>query len=363
MSQPWLSIVMPTWNGERFLRAALAGILRQEDDGLEIIAIDDNSTDDTLAILEMSARRLPLTIIRRSHGGNWAANANEGLRSARADHVSLLHQDDFWLPWRLRHLKSMLRLAPDAAMFLHASRFVGEKGETLGTWRCPLPSARFLSPGFLLERLLVQNFIASPAPIFRRDLALAVGGLDPNLWYATDWDLWMKLGACGTTVYSPRPLTAFRVHRLSQTVIRSRRIDNLQEELTTVFERHFARWKAPRPTKHNVREAAGFSRRLNTALFAAFHGQATGWLPLVGRFLSLGPAAWRRFFRDSRVAERLIARMHAGFLRRFASPTHIGDGDTVRPHRCDTAVRLGGPRSARHAYHGAAPPELATSLG
>ena len=81
----------------------------------------------------------------------------------------------------------------------------------------------------MVERLLVQNFIAIPAPLFRRDQALSVGGLDARLWYAADWDFWLKLAAMGPTVYSPRPLAGFRIHSQSQTITRAGQMDEVRQ--------------------------------------------------------------------------------------------------------------------------------------
>src|SRR5262249_37337461 len=154
----------------------------------EIIASDDGSADATTAILESFAGRLPLTLLPPRPVRQWAANTNRALAHARADHVCLLHQDDMWLPGRLAVLKRLLARWPGASLLLPPSWFIGADGRRLGLWRCPLPAGRPLPPELVVERLLVQNFIAAPAPLFRRDAALAAGGLDPLLWYAADWE-------------------------------------------------------------------------------------------------------------------------------------------------------------------------------
>ena len=97
MSRPWLSVIMPTYNGEAFLTNALNSILSQGDDQIEVIAVDDGSTDATIPILKSFATKLSLRIIVRERVGNWAANTNHGLSLAQGDFVCFLHQDDHWL--------------------------------------------------------------------------------------------------------------------------------------------------------------------------------------------------------------------------------------------------------------------------
>ncbi len=315
MRRPWLSVVMPTHNGADYLRAALNSVLRQQHNDIEIMAIDDGSTDGTVAILESFAHRLPLRILRKARVGNWVVNTNEALAQAQADYVCLLHQDDLWLPGRLDTLRRLTERAPEAVLLLHGSWFVGVDGRRLGPWRCPLPAGRLLSPAFLIERLLVQNFIAIPAPLFRRDSAQRVGGLDPDLWYTADWDFWLKLAATGPTLYSSGLRTGFRIHPSSQTVARSHQVDEIRQQLCGVFEKHFAAWSGLAQDRVAVRQAGELACELNTHLFAALQGRKASWAQWALRFASRKPAVWHRFLRDSRILERVRARICAGLLR------------------------------------------------
>ena len=94
-------------------------------------------------------------------------------------------------------------------------------GRDLGGWNPPFAPG-VIDPAHFRAILLVQNSLAMPAPVFRRDAYLATGGLDETLWYTPDWELWLKLGAQGPIVFDPRPATAFRIHAGAQTMTRSR---------------------------------------------------------------------------------------------------------------------------------------------
>jgi hypothetical protein len=314
VSEPWLSAIVPTYNGAPYLAQTLASIEQQADDQIEVIAVDDGSTDTTLAILQAHAGRLPLHIFPRRRVGNWVANSNFGLAQARGRYACFLHQDDLWLPGRLRTLKPLLMQEPEAVFFLHPSHYIDANGDSLGLWHSPLATGR-LERGEIIERLLVQNFIAVPAPLFSREAALRVGGMDEALWYSADWDFWLKLADLGPTVYHPRPLAAFRIHPLSQTAQGVARAGEMRRQIEVVLHRYLPRWEAAHPGRTEVGRAARLSVEVNYALAACAFGDRPNWLSLACRSVALGPEGWYRFFRDSRIVERVAAQFKARLVR------------------------------------------------
>ena len=129
MSRPWLSVIMPTYNGESFLSNALNSILSQGDDQIEVIAVDDGSTDATIPILKSFATKLSLRIVTRGRVGNWAANTNHGLSLAQGDFVCFLHQDDHWLNRSHSRLEAAVRAIASTTMLLHPSWFINSHGQ------------------------------------------------------------------------------------------------------------------------------------------------------------------------------------------------------------------------------------------
>lgn len=104
MTAPWLSVILPTYNGAAYLPTALESVVAQGDRNIEVIAVDDGSSDQTLTILDSFANRLCLNVIQRRIG-NWVANTNLGLEHAQGEWACLLHQDDLWRPGRIRTLQ------------------------------------------------------------------------------------------------------------------------------------------------------------------------------------------------------------------------------------------------------------------
>ncbi len=313
----WLSAIVPTYNGEAYLAEALESVARENDQGIEVVAVDDGSTDGTMTILERYAKRMSLRIVTRPHEGSWVANTNRGMALARGDYACILHQDDVWLPGRAATLRRLLQENPEAVQVIHPCWYIDRSGQKLGLWRCPLPRhGRLLPPHMVVPRLLVQNFIAMPAPVFRRRTALEAGGMKPPLWYTADWDLWLTLAAAGPTAYHPRPLACFRIHGQSQTIQSSTESDRFRAQLEAVLADHLGRWEECRGAlPSSTVRAARFSVDVNAALAAWIHGHRRLLPRVLMRGLLLGPVASLRFLRDSRLTERVVPRLRSGALR------------------------------------------------
>ena len=310
MTKPWLSVLTPVYNGEDYVAQALDSIALQADPGIECIAVNGESTDGTLAILRRYQDRLPLKILSMGRDSNWIAKTNHALSVATGEYACFLHHDDVWFPNRLKTMRRLTREFPSAVLALHASRFIDPQGKDLGPWTCPLPAYPNVIPqALMLERLLVQNFIAIPTPVFKREVALQVGGLDETLWYTADWDLWLKVAAQGDALYHPRALSGYRVHPSSQTIAGSSNQRDFRGQLDRVTEQHFHRWQVPEPAKRRIRKVADFSNEVNATLANLFHGGKPPLSELGLAFLKLGPAGWHRYFRDSRIHERASSRL------------------------------------------------------
>jgi GT2 family glycosyltransferase len=306
------SIVMPTFNGEKFVGAALESVRQQNDRELEVIVVDDGSFDRTLDIVREFMTTLPIRLIEHKRIGNWVAMTNIGLREARGDWVSFLHQDDLWLSGRLAKVRSEIAQG-EGAMVLHNSVLIGPNGQRLGLSTCPLARGN-VSPSGFIEHLLIQNFIALPAPAFRRKAVLDSGGLDEALWFTADWDLWLRLGAMGRVRFLPDRLTGFRIHPESQTAARPLASGEWKRQLETVFNRHLERWNGTGSRRRAVTRAGQASMAVSTALAGLSRGQRASLREPLQKLVTLSPSAWSRFLRDSRIVQRVWPRLKLWLL-------------------------------------------------
>jgi glycosyltransferase involved in cell wall biosynthesis len=307
--KPFLSIVMPVHEGAEWIRATLESVAAEPLDGLEIIVIDSSPTDCTSAIVEAFESRLPLRLLRRKDLGPWQTKTNVGVDLSDADHACILHQDDLWLPGRVQAARRWLSSAPDAVLHLAPTVFVDRHGRGVGDWKCPLPAEKVLETEFLLERLLIQNFVTVSAPIFRRDAWLACGGMDETLWYTPDWDVWAKLSGVGPVIYHDEITTAFRVHGSSLTVTGSRDAREFRAQMQTVLDRYLE--QIPARSRRTIERVARTSINVNVSLAAASRGNIMALAGAAGDVLSLGPAGMSRYLRDSRLLERVASRLRA----------------------------------------------------
>ncbi|MGC2538463.1 MAG: glycosyltransferase [Candidatus Sulfotelmatobacter sp.] len=305
---PFLSVVMPVYNGERFIAAALESV-RGQHDGIELVIVDDGSSDRTLDIVRDFAKVLPIRLLTPRRIGNWVAVSNIGLREATGDWACFLHQDDLWLPGRIERLRGEMESAEDA-LVLHNAIFVGPDGRELGPWTCPLPEGDVPQERFI-ERLLIQNFIAIPSPVFRRNAAIGSGGLDEGLWFSADWDLWLRLGALGPVRFIAETLSAFRVHPASQTAARKVLPEEWETQLTTVLARHLQNLPVTGNLRAKVERAGMASIAVNSALSAASRGEPVSPSQVFLKLLALGPSGWHRYVRDSRIVQRVRSRLKA----------------------------------------------------
>lgn len=311
----WLSVVMPVFNGGRHLASALDSILSQTADDVEIVVSDDGSTDGSRSIIESFAGRGHIVAIDGPRQGNWVVNSNVAVGISGGQLVTFLHQDDVWLPGRLAALRASVHSHPARSLWVSPTRFIDDNGKLVGTWRLPFPSSvTSVDPSHFIEQLLVQNFLAMPAPVFTRAAFEKVGGLDNDLWFTADWDLWLKLSAEAGVGLSVSSTTAFRLHQQSQTVRRAGAHDTMRHQITHVLERHLPRL-AERATRDEVERAARFSCELNGCLAGAIAGEPVRWGELLARLGALGLRGGMRFSRNARLLERSLSRLRVGLAR------------------------------------------------
>jgi glycosyltransferase involved in cell wall biosynthesis len=315
---PLVSVIIPVWNGVRTLDRTLNSLVEQSSD-IEVLAVDQASSDGSADILDSFRTRLPLTIINAPQSTSWTMNTNIGLRAAAASIVAILHQDDIWLPGRVEGILALASRFPRSDLFVHSAFLIDEHDRRIGSMAPPFgPRDRLVNTRDALRILLVQNTVALPSAAFRREAALAVGGLSENLWYTADWDLWLKLAARGPVAWSPKQLAAFRVHTSSQTVSRSVDLQDFETQLAAPLEMHIGKLK-PSEARRILRYARA-SNMLNVYLAARYHSQKLSVWPFLKAFSTLGPVGWFKFLTHTQILQRTLPRIRLFWGSRLARP-------------------------------------------
>jgi glycosyltransferase involved in cell wall biosynthesis len=175
-----ISVVIPVYQGERFLAQAIETVLGQDRRPDEVIVVDDGSTDASGRI----ARSYPVTYVRQDNAGVAAAR-NAGLEAAGGDFIALLDQDDLWEPRKLRVQLACLHERPEVGWVTCRTRWLLEPGTPLPTWARP---EWFEEP---------QVSFVTSAILARRSTFEAVGRFDPSYVVGSDSDWTLRAEDAG----------------------------------------------------------------------------------------------------------------------------------------------------------------------
>jgi glycosyltransferase involved in cell wall biosynthesis len=190
---PRVTVVIAAYNAARFIRKTLDSVFAQSLESIEVVVVDDGSTDTTPAIVR-SYLDQRLTVVRQKNSGVSAAR-NAGLAIARAPYIFFLDADDVLLPDALEKMAEMLDRKPDhVACYAHHMR-IAEDDTVLSTtedlrWKM-FPAEE------TLRELVAKNFIVCGAICIRTDAARAVRGFNPALKLGEDWEFWCRLAVLG----------------------------------------------------------------------------------------------------------------------------------------------------------------------
>jgi len=201
---PRVSVLMAVYNAAPYVEESLASVLGQSLCDLEVVVVDDGSTDGSAAIVERLARSDPRVRLARQENRGLPAALNAGLTHARAPFVARMDADDISLPERLARQADFLDAHLDVAVVGGAVRTFGRARGNV--WRYPV------NPADVAAALLFVNPIAHPAAMFRRAAVEALGGYDEGNRYGEDYALWAVLSAEHRLANLAEVVLRYRVH-------------------------------------------------------------------------------------------------------------------------------------------------------
>ncbi len=307
---PWLSVVVPTYNGARYLKDTLESLMAQTEQEFEVLLIDDGSADNTEALAKSYVDKLPIRILRTERTGSWTENTNRALCEARGEFISILHQDDTWLPNRIEVLRTTYKHFPKARVIVHNAEFIDEQSVHRGCWTCPFHnSTEYLDGAYILERLFIQNFLAVPAVTFKRSTLQDTGTFDPSLWYTGDWDMWLRLAEMGNWIFVPKVLASFRIHRTSQTLLGSDSVSDYDKQYKAITARHSQMICRHVKDPEKVLALAELSSEINLFLMQLYKKSFIPSKTLIIAFWRSGTRGFLRYLYYSRLVERIKSRL------------------------------------------------------
>lgn len=218
---PIISVVIPCYNATRYIAATIQSVLAQDWPALEILVVDDGSSDGSAALVQNMFPSVRL-IVQANQG--VAAARNNGILHARGDWIAFLDADDIWLPGKLQAQWAMLQTSPGARM-TYTAWHVWTSTEPVPSPACLAKlsteadnTARWAgATGWVYPQLLLDCVVWTSTVLAHKSVFAEVGVFDPALRIGEDYDLWLRASRITPILRVPKPWALYRMHPASIT--------------------------------------------------------------------------------------------------------------------------------------------------
>lgn len=201
---PKVSVIIPTYNCAEYLAAALESVFQQTLKEIEVVVVDDGSTDNTQAI--MAPWRSRVVFIVQNHAGVSAAR-NAGIAASSAPYIAFLDADDSWMPGKLENQVAVLEGDRGAGMVCADFSILYDDGRLVPSF---FERNRPLVSGDLFTRMVQDCFAPPSATMLRRDILRESGTFDPALVVCEDLNLWLRISLAHRVAVLPEVLCVKR---------------------------------------------------------------------------------------------------------------------------------------------------------
>jgi|SRR5579859_7120728 len=265
---PRVTLLIPCYNYGRYIPQALGSLLGQTLADLELIVIDDASTDNTPEVLARYSDDPRVRVVRHTTNQRHIASYNEGLAMARGTYIGIVSADDYCLRGdALERQVAIFENNPTVGMVYSAHSMLDPDGSLTIVAHGDRDAVR---PGLdEFRSLLWGNYILHSGTLLRRDVLDALGPYDAELPQSGDWDFWLRASAISDVGYIAEPLYVYRLH---PTNMQSKGISPEQQAMQNVRTLDKAYAALPADAPADILQAR--SRALQHALLA------TAWFDL-----------------------------------------------------------------------------------
>jgi glycosyltransferase involved in cell wall biosynthesis len=257
--RPLVTIVTPSFNQAPYLEATIQSVLNQEYNCIEYIIIDGGSTDGSVDIIRKYATRISAWVSELDRGQTDAIN--KGFARANGEFLAWINSDDTLLPNAVVEAVDFLRSNPKVGMVYGDTHYIDAGGRVIGKFPAAQTDLRRLRRGYV--------HIPQQASFFRKTIWDEVGPLDPDFYFAMDYDLWVRIATRASIQYLPSVWANFRLHEDAKTIAAD---DQCWPEMLKVHFRDGGTFFAPIVLKHFIRKlAAPIIRWKRKKLFSGDH--------------------------------------------------------------------------------------------
>jgi glycosyltransferase involved in cell wall biosynthesis len=210
---PVVTVIIPSYNCEAYIDQTLDSVLAQDLHDIEVLVVDDGSTDRTRELV--SRRGGNVRLLPQANQGVCAAR-NRGIREARGEFICLMDHDDYWYPHKLSSQVELMRSHAEVSVVYSA--FLLWHRASDGQFPDPASfdlGADGIDPdysGWIYHQLLIDCWMLTSTAMFRREVFERCGVFDESLPYSEDWDLWLRIAQCYPFIMQTRATTLYRQH-------------------------------------------------------------------------------------------------------------------------------------------------------
>ncbi len=199
-----VSVVIATFNTQKYVGRAIRSVLQQTYGNIELIVVDDGSTDNTRELVKEFEQDDRFKYVYQENRGQAEAR-NHGVRLARGEFVAFNDADDFWYPQKLEKQMPLFGNSNDVGLVYSGRNYMDKHGEPL-----PKPKSVQYRGARLSSLLFESNFVPCNTCVVRRGAFERIGGFNKNAQPSEDWDLWLRLSVDYAFDYVSEPLVAKR---------------------------------------------------------------------------------------------------------------------------------------------------------
>jgi glycosyltransferase involved in cell wall biosynthesis len=262
MDAPTVSIILPTYNGARYLAGAIQSCLDQTFTDFELILVDDSSTDESPRIIaEFAAKDPRIRTVRHETNKRLPAAINTGMSMSRGRYLTWTSDDNLYRPNAIAEMVAALDRDPSVAMVYARATFIDAEGRPRGPMAIAPPDH------------LAHTCVVGACFLYRREVYDTIGGYDPDLFLVEDWDYWMRVSERFRLRVLDDDLYLYRDHGESLT---NQRQDRIWQNARQLLERRLPdmKWATPAARSRGYLVAARCAWRF---------GDRRGALRLTGR--------------------------------------------------------------------------------
>ena len=240
---PLVSIITPSYNQAPYLEETINSVLNQTNPHIEYILIDGGSSDRSVELIKKYSKRISHWVSEKDHGQTDAIN--KGFALARGEILAWINSDDTLLPHAVEEAVQFLQDHPEIGLVYGDANFIDENSRIIGQFPAAQTDLKRLRRGYV--------HIPQQASFFRKTLWDQVGPLDPDFFFAMDYDLWVRIALNSEIKYIQRTWANFRLHSDAKTITAD---DQCWPEMLKVHYRDGGSKFAPIVLKYYLRKLA-----------------------------------------------------------------------------------------------------------